>query len=281
MANPIRPNTLADGQTIDALRFNEDFDTIYAWAVNEAMHRDGSTAFAVLPSGPGGGALPTQSAQVTNKLYVDQQDALRLATNVDTVSVNNKLGIGDGSPTTAALHFKNDPDTGITRSSGGAGVGLALQVGGVVSLSFPETTGYPTFHKRMWAPGMLQSSSGGQEVRRNTADGNELFAYTSSAGMKENVRTADPVQDEYVAKLLATELPVWDALRTTPEGDIVPASRAGSQRGTSWDRMGPILEDMARTFPEAVMRDDDGAPVGLDESLLLSVLWQAVKNLSA
>lgn len=283
MSTPTRPNSYANGQTIEAAQVNADLDTLYTWIRDQGIHRDGTNAFTSLPEGPA--SSPTGQYQLANKKYVDDQTASavanRVRTDQDAVSVQNKLGVGDGADTQAAVYFKSDPDTGIVRRSGGAGVGLALQVGGVVSVSLPETTGYVTFHKRMWAPGMLSSSAGGEAVRRNPTDGNELFAYTSSRGMKENVRSEDPVQDEYVAKLLATEIPVWDALRTTEGGEVVSASRAPSQRGTAWDRMGPILEDMAKTFPEAVMRDDEGNLVGLDEALILSVLWQAVKNLAA
>lgn len=86
MSNPIRPNSMADGETIDALRINEDFDTIYDWASTDAMHRDGSTDLSALPSGPGGGVVPTQDAQLANKLYVDNA--------VDAVDTFTWLGSG-------------------------------------------------------------------------------------------------------------------------------------------------------------------------------------------
>lgn len=86
MANAVRPNTFVDSEVIDALRMNEDFDTLYTWISAQAMHRDGTVAFELLPSGPGGGSLPTQDQQLANKLYVDNQTTAATAAALATVN---------------------------------------------------------------------------------------------------------------------------------------------------------------------------------------------------
>lgn len=71
MADAIKPHDFADGETIDALRQNENFDALFDWISNEAMHRDASTAFDAFPTAPGAGAVPSDDAELANKLYVD------------------------------------------------------------------------------------------------------------------------------------------------------------------------------------------------------------------
>lgn len=97
MGAPIRPNTFADGEFIDALRVNEDLDELYAWAGQEPMMRDGSTNFSALPSGPGGGAIPGDDAQLANKLYVDQ---------------NKFAWLGSGGPGSSPLLIRSGTKVG-------------------------------------------------------------------------------------------------------------------------------------------------------------------------
>lgn len=42
MGNLIKPHTFADGESVDALRQNENFDAVVDWINDEAMHRDAS-----------------------------------------------------------------------------------------------------------------------------------------------------------------------------------------------------------------------------------------------
>lgn len=71
MANPTSMNSFTNGTTAEASSVNANFDALYNWAVNQAIHKDGSKTFTALPNGPAGGAVPTTDVQLANKLYVD------------------------------------------------------------------------------------------------------------------------------------------------------------------------------------------------------------------
>lgn len=273
MGNAIRPNSFADGQTIDARRVNEDLNTLYEWIRTDAMHRDGSTAFAALPSGPSG-ALPAQPQQLVNKQYVD-----------DRVGV---VRLPNGSNTAPAIRFDNALTTGIHWNSTN-GMQFTSDTTTVVRLA-PNGAihfdGWTHLHRRVSAPGMLAAAEGGQAVRRH---GNgELFVFTSSEKVKENIREDPIVAAEYASKLLRMRQPVWDALHVQmdEDGEVVeaePASpdRCAEDRGTKYDRLGPVLEDLDTDFPEAVLYGEDGDPQSLDETLLLSTLIYTVQRLVA
>lgn len=317
MADPTRPNSFADGQVIDALRMNQDFDAIYDWAKNQAMHKDGTKPFTALPSGPGGGAVPVSDAQLANKLYVDNaiagldpsgtggtgtawtssndgsgsgldadlldgaQGSAYARKDVSVETFNGRIGVAGGSTGGPGVYFNVAPTTGIMYNNG-----LGMVVGGyeVIGLS---NNGAINLNKAVKAYSLVTSSKGGTPVYHNSGD-KDIYAYTSSIKTKENVRRPGGEGDtstEYVSKMLATELPTWDAQIVTTHEDGVktkrPAGVRGKKqdRGTAIDRLGPIIEDMEKTWPEAVLYDDEDAPVSLDESLITATLWAAVKGL--
>lgn len=58
MADIEKPYTFTDGEDSSAVEVNADFDTLYTWVNEAAVHADGTAPFTALPSAPSG-TVPT------------------------------------------------------------------------------------------------------------------------------------------------------------------------------------------------------------------------------
>jgi hypothetical protein len=101
------PNSFSNGTTADAPEVNANFAALVSWINTNAMHVDGSKAFAGTPSGPA--ADPTTANQLTRKAYVDAKtwatanytdDSVTNAklANVATATLKGRLTAGTGDP---------------------------------------------------------------------------------------------------------------------------------------------------------------------------------------
>lgn len=70
MASITKPYTFTDGTDAVAAQVNADLDEVYNWVNGEAIHKDASTAFTAIPSGPA--TDPTTDNQFARKAYVDK-----------------------------------------------------------------------------------------------------------------------------------------------------------------------------------------------------------------
>lgn len=159
------------------------------------------------------------------------------------------------------------------------GFGDAATLGSLTVYGSTVLGNTTTMNSQIFVPGMAVTSAAGNSVRRFASYPNELFAFDSTRANKTLIRRSNSVPDEYARKLLVTELPTWNAL-TTRQGIKRVEARGPMDRGSHVDRVGPIAEEMAETFPEAVLFNDDGKPVGWDEPLVITSLWRAMQLLT-
>ena len=141
-------------------------------------------------------------------------------------------------------------------------------------------TGDLTLNGRLLGTGMTRSTSGGLAVRMWNGTGYEVFGYTSSGKLKANSRVDKAINNGYLNKMLQVQIPVWDAMSQRPGKDPKPiAVRPDLDAGTVKDRIGPIVEDMATTWKEAVLYDENDQPFSIDKSLILATIWHGFQEL--
>ena len=160
------------------------------------------------------------------------------------------------------------------------------------------------FLNKMFAPNMTISTAGGLEVRRYSDSAGELFAYSSTSALKGNIKPAGSMK----AGLLGTAVKEWDSLAAVPPPDEsvevdldevggltglrglvmggptvkeVDPDHLPENKGTVWARPGFIAEDCVTTWPEIVLFDEEGNPVGIDTTQVLFALVQYAQEVES
>jgi hypothetical protein len=98
MANPVKPYTFVEDTDIIDDEVNANFDALFDWIRDQAIHADASKAFSAIPSGPS--QNPTTNNQLTRKKYVDDEIAAATAT-VSVVKRWKVSGAGHDAITTS------------------------------------------------------------------------------------------------------------------------------------------------------------------------------------
>lgn len=174
---------------------------------------------------------------------------------------------GHGSAAAPAYSFALDNDTGMYRDAADA---LGFSTGGTQRFLITTTA--------MFAPGMRTTTAGGLVVERSGSAGNELYAETSTAALKEDVRER-PLPD--AMRLLDVPRVDWTSMETdgASRARVITPDKPESMRGQTWQRPGWLAEDMAKHHPQACVFDDDGRPVGIDRGVVIADLVSLVADL--
>jgi len=118
----------------------------------------------------------------------------------------------------------------------------------------------------IFAPGMNETSAVGLVVERYPTSGNELYAQTSTADVKDNI--ADLVIDE-ANKVLDINPSIW----YPKPHDNFPGNHLKVKTGF-------IAEQVREVWPRAAVCDGDDKPIGVDNTAIIAGLLKVVQDLT-
>lgn len=182
----------------------------------------------------------------------------------DYLPAGTTVHFADGSAGDPSVGFTNDADSG-----------LYLIADGRVGMSVNGTLAYEWAAANQYAPGMGSSGTSGTVVHRFPTSTNEIYAYTSTRRVKQNI------QDEPTASCLAMVAAMQPVRFDVKDDDPAIAALGGRETGVTDRLLGLIAEDVAEVDPSLAVYDEEALAEAPNDRALIALLVGAVKELQA
>jgi hypothetical protein len=199
----------------------------------------------------------TLQADANTYLFMDSSTGVISLTPANQVEINT-----DGTESAPALYLNGDTDTGVWRSGSDQ---FSIVSAGTIKVQVKSSG--------IALPGLATSASSGQAIHYNTGT-TDAYRFTSSRRYKTNFGTPP---DGWADQLLAAQVRTFDPIDPTT-GLLDAPARDQASRGQRWGRTGFIAEQLAEVFPDAVIHDPDGSPVGVDSEAVLAAVVLLVQE---